>query len=350
MAYDDAMTLKSKIAKGVKMSTDSAFPTPKNLGIAVYSNNAEAIGNTPLIRINRSISSPATVLAKIESRNPAFSVKCRIGAALIADAEEKGLLKPGMHIVEPTSGNTGIALAFVAAAKGYAITLTMPASMSIERRKVLKAFGANLVLTEPAKGMKGAVDEAVRLATEQPELYYLPQQFENPANPKIHEQTTGPEIWEATGGKVDILVAGVGTGGTITGISRYFEQVKNQPLYSVAVEPAESPIIGQTKRGEALTPGPHKIQGIGANFIPKNLDLDLVDEVIAIEGAKAIEWARKTATQEGILVGISSGAAMAAAAELAARPENAGKTIVVIFPDAGERYLSSVLFEDISAE
>lgn len=350
MAYDESMTLKSKNTQGVKMSTDSAFPTPKNLGIAVYSNNAEAIGNTPLIRINRSISSSATVLAKVESRNPAFSVKCRIGAALIADAEEKGLLKPGMHIVEPTSGNTGIALAFVAAAKGYALTLTMPASMSIERRKVLKAFGANLVLTEPAKGMKGAVDEAVRLATEQPELYYLPQQFENPANPKIHEQTTGPEIWEATGGKVDILVAGVGTGGTITGISRYFEQVKNQPLYSVAVEPAESPIIGQTKRGEALTPGPHKIQGIGANFIPKNLDLDLVDEVIAIEGAKAIEWARKTATQEGILVGISSGAAMAAAAELAARPENAGKTIVVIFPDAGERYLSSVLFEDISAE
>jgi len=332
------------------MSTDSAFPTPNNLGIAVYSNNAESIGNTPLIRINRSISSAATVLAKIESRNPAFSVKCRIGAALIADAEEKGLLKPGMHIVEPTSGNTGIALAFVAAAKGYDITLTMPASMSVERRKVLKAFGANLVLTEPAKGMKGAVDEAVRLATEQPELYYLPQQFENPANPKIHEQTTGPEIWEATGGKVDILVAGVGTGGTISGISRYFEQVKNQPLYSVAVEPAESPIIGQTKRGEPLTPGPHKIQGIGANFIPKNLDLDLVDEVIAIESSAAIEWARKTATHEGILVGISSGAAMVAAAQLAARPENAGKTIVVILPDAGERYLSSVLFEDISAE
>ena len=332
------------------MSTDSAFPAPNNLGIAVYSNNAESIGNTPLIRINRSISSPATVLAKIESRNPAFSVKCRVGAALIADAEEKGLLKPGMHIVEPTSGNTGIALAFVAAAKGYDITLTMPASMSVERRKVLKALGANLVLTEPAKGMKGAVDEAVRLATEQPELYYLPQQFENPANPKIHEQTTGPEIWEATGGKVDILVAGVGTGGTISGISRYFEQVKNQPLYSVAVEPAESPIIGQSKRGEPLTPGPHKIQGIGANFIPKNLDLDLVDEVIAIESSAAIEWARKTATHEGILVGISSGAAMAAAAQLAARPENAGKTIVVILPDAGERYLSSVLFEDISAD
>ena len=332
------------------MTTDSAFPAPANLGIAVYSNNAEAIGNTPLVRINRAISGGAAVLAKVESRNPAFSVKCRVGAALVADAEEKGLLKPGMHIVEPTSGNTGIALAFAAAAKGYEITLTMPASMSIERRKVLKSFGANLVLTEPAKGMKGAVDEAVRLAAENPELYYLPQQFENPANPKIHELTTGPEIWEATGGKVDILVSGVGTGGTISGISSYFEKVKNQPLYSVAVEPAESPIIGQAKRGEPLTPGPHKIQGIGANFIPKNLDLDLVDEVMAIESAEAIEWARKTATHEGILVGISSGAAMAAAAKLAARPENAGKTIVVILPDSGERYLSSVLFEDISAD
>ena len=332
------------------MSTETNFPRIENAGIAVYNNNAEAIGNTPLVRINRLIQSQATVLAKIESRNPAFSVKDRIGAALIADAEEKGLLKKGMKIVEPTSGNTGIGLAFVAAAKGYDITLTMPASMSVERRKVLKAFGANLVLTEPAKGMKGAVDEAVRLATEQPELYYLPQQFENPANPKIHEQTTGPEIWEATTGKVDILVSGVGTGGTISGISRYFERVKNQALYSVAVEPAESPIIGQTKRGEPLTPGPHKIQGIGANFIPKNLDLDLVDEVIAIDSATAIEWARKTATHEGILVGISSGAAMAAAAELAARPENAGKTIVVILPDGGERYLSSVLFEDISVD
>ena len=332
------------------MSTDSAFPTPNNLGIAVYSNNAEAIGNTPLVRINRIIQSPATILAKVESRNPAFSIKCRIGAALIADAEARGVLKAGMHIVEPTSGNTGIALAFVAAAKGYALTLTMPSSMSIERRKVMKALGANLVLTDPAKGMRGAVEEAQRLLDENPETYFLPQQFENPANPAIHEATTGPEIWDATGGKVDILVAGVGTGGTISGISSYFEKVKKQALYSVAVEPAESPIIGQTKRGEALTPGPHKIQGIGANFIPKNLDLDLVDEVMPIDAATAIDWARKTASQEGILVGISSGAAMAAAAELAARPENAGKTIVVILPDGGERYLSSVLFEDISAD
>ena len=332
------------------MSTDSAFPTPNNLGIAVYSNNAEAIGNTPLVRINRIIQSPATVLAKVESRNPAFSVKCRIGAALIADAEARGVLKAGMHIVEPTSGNTGIALAFVAAAKGYALTLTMPSSMSIERRKVMKALGANLVLTDPAKGMRGAVEEAQRLLDENPETYFLPQQFENPANPAIHEATTGPEIWDATGGKVDILVAGVGTGGTISGISSYFEKVKKQALYSVAVEPAESPIIGQTKRGETLTPGPHKIQGIGANFIPKNLDLDLVDEVMPIDAATAIDWARKTASQEGILVGISSGAAMAAAAELAARPENAGKAIVVILPDGGERYLSSVLFEDISVD
>lgn len=332
------------------MSTDQQFPTPNNLGIAVYSNNAEAIGNTPLVRINRLIKPGATVLAKVESRNPAFSVKCRIGAALIADAEKRGVLKEGMHIVEPTSGNTGIALAFVAAAKGYPITLTMPASMSLERRKVLKALGANLVLTEPAKGMKGAVDEAIRLATEQPDLYFLPQQFENPANPQIHVDTTGPEIWQAIGGQVDILVAGVGTGGTITGISRYFEQVQNKPLYSVAVEPAESPIITQTKNGENITPAPHKIQGIGANFIPKNLDLDLVDEVLPVSSEEAIQWARKCATQEGILVGISSGAALAAAAKIAERPENAGKTIVVILPDSGERYLSSVLFEGLFDE
>ena len=332
------------------MSTDQQFPTPANLGIAVYANNAEAIGNTPLVRINRLIKTGATVLAKVESRNPAFSVKCRIGAALIADAEKRGVLKTGMHIVEPTSGNTGIALAFVAAAKGYPITLTMPASMSLERRKVLKALGANLVLTEPAKGMKGAVDEAVRLATENPELYFLPQQFENPANPQIHVDTTGPEIWQATNGQVDILVAGVGTGGTITGISRYFEQVQNQPIYSVAVEPAESPIITQTKNGESIIPAPHKIQGIGANFIPKNLDLNLVDEVLPVNSADAIEWARKCAMQEGILVGISSGAALAAAAQIAERPENVGKTIVVILPDSGERYLSSVLFEGLFDE
>lgn len=332
------------------MTTDAAFTAPDNLGIAVYANNAEAIGNTPLVRINRVIGGGANVFAKVESRNPAFSVKCRIGAAMVADAEQRGVLKAGMHIVEPTSGNTGIALAFVAAAKGYPITLTMPASMSIERRKVLKALGANLVLTEPAKGMKGAIEEAERLVAEQPEVYFMPQQFENPANPDIHEKTTGVEIWQATGGQVDILVAGVGTGGTLTGISRYFEKVQNKPLYSVAVEPAESAIIGQAKRGEAISPAPHKIQGIGANFIPKNLDLDLVDEVIAIPSQDAIDFARKTATQEGILVGISSGAAMAAAAQLAARPENAGKNIVVILPDGGERYLSSVLFEDISAD
>ncbi|ENV79476.1 MAG: cysteine synthase A [Acinetobacter ursingii] len=332
------------------MSTDQQFKAPANLGIAVYHDNAEAIGNTPLVRINRIIQSGATVLAKVESRNPAFSVKCRIGAALIADAEKRGVLKAGMHIVEPTSGNTGIALAFVAAAKGYPITLTMPASMSLERRKVLKAFGANLVLTEPVKGMKGAVDEAVRLATEQPDVYFLPQQFENPANPKIHEQTTGPEIWEATDGNVDILVAGVGTGGTISGISHFFENIKNKPIYSVAVEPAESPIIGQTKRGESITPAPHKIQGIGANFIPKNLDLNIVDEVMPITSEEAIEWARNCATKEGILVGISSGAALAAAAKIAQRPENNGKTIVVILPDSGERYLSSVLFDGLFEE
>lgn len=317
-----------------------------NKGIAIYENNADAIGNTPLIKINRIISGGSTVLVKIEGRNPAFSVKCRVGAALIRAAEEQGILKLGMHIVEPTSGNTGIALAFVAAAKGYSITLTMPASMSLERRKVLKAFGANLVLTEPSKGMKGAVDEAVRLATENPETYFLPQQFENPANPKIHETTTGPEIWEATHGNVDILVSGVGTGGTITGISHYFEKIKDKPLYSVAVEPLESPIITQTKAGETITPAPHKIQGIGANFIPKNLDLDIVDEVFTVSSQDAIDWAKKCATQEGILVGISCGAALAATAEIAKRPENKDKTIVVILPDSGERYLSSVLFDE----
>ncbi|MFB2538015.1 MULTISPECIES: cysteine synthase A [unclassified Acinetobacter] len=315
--------------------------------IKIYDNNADAIGNTPLVRLNRIMPEGVTVLGKVESRNPAFSVKCRIGAAMIADAEKRGVLKPGMQIIEPTSGNTGIALAFVAAAKGYELTLTMPSSMSLERRKVLKAFGAKLVLTDPAKGMKGAVDEAQRIHDENPEQYFLPQQFENPANPQIHVDTTGPEIWQATQGNVDILVAGVGTGGTVSGISRYFKQVKNQALYSVAVEPAESPIITQTRQGESIQPAPHKIQGIGANFIPKNLDLSLIDDVVPVASDVAIEWARKCATQEGILVGISCGAALAAAAEVAARPESQGKTIVVILPDSGERYLSSVLYDGL---
>lgn len=321
-----------------------------NRGIAIYDNNAESIGNTPLIRLNRIMPKGVTVLAKIESRNPAFSVKCRIGAALVKDAELRGALKQGMQIVEPTSGNTGIALAFVAAAKGYPITLTMPASMSLERRKVLKALGANLVLTDAALGMQGAVDEAQRIKDSAPEQYFLPQQFNNPANPQIHVDTTAPEIWEATGGAVDILVAGVGTGGTITGISRYFEQIQGQSLHSVAVEPAESPLISQTLAGAPIQPAPHKIQGIGANFVPKNLDLTLVDEVQTVSSAEAVTWARRAATEEGILCGISCGAALAAAARVAARPESQGKTIVVILPDSGERYLSSILFDGLFTE
>lgn len=321
-----------------------------NRGIAIYDNNAESIGNTPLIRLNRIMPKGVTVLAKIESRNPAFSVKCRIGAALVKDAEQRGVLRQGMQIVEPTSGNTGIALAFVAAAKGYPITLTMPASMSIERRKVLKALGANLVLTDAALGMQGAVDEAQRIKDSAPDLYFLPQQFDNPANPQIHVETTAPEIWQATGGAVDILVAGVGTGGTITGISRYFEQVQGQSLHSVAVEPAESPLISQTLAGTPIQPAPHKIQGIGANFVPKNLDLTLVDEVQTVSSAEAVTWARRAATEEGILCGISCGAALAAAARVAARPESQGKTIVVILPDSGERYLSSILFDGLFAD
>lgn len=321
-----------------------------NRGIAIYDNNAEAIGNTPLVRLNRIMPQGVTVLAKIESRNPAFSVKCRIGAALIKDAEQRGALTAGMQIVEPTSGNTGIALAFVAAAKGYPITLTMPASMSLERRKVLKALGANLVLTDAALGMKGTVDEAQRIKDSAPDQYFLPQQFENPANPQIHHDTTAPEIWEATQGHVDILVAGVGTGGTITGISRYFEQTKGQSLHSVAVEPAESPLISQFRAGQAIQPAPHKIQGIGANFIPKNLDLSLVDEVQVVSSADAVAWARRAMTEEGILCGISCGAALAAAARVAERPASRGKTIVVILPDSGERYLSSVLFEGLFVE
>jgi cysteine synthase len=334
----------------VMMTTDTAYAVPTNKGIAVYANNAEAIGNTPLVRLNRIMPAGVTVLAKIESRNPAFSVKCRVGASLIADAEARGVLKAGVRIIEPTSGNTGIALAFVAAAKGYDITLTMPASMSIERRKVLKALGADLILTEAALGMKGAVDEAQRIKDAAPEQYFLPQQFDNPANPQIHQDTTGPEIWDATGGQVDVLVAGVGTGGTITGISRYFEQTRGQALYSVAVEPAESPLIAQTLAGQPLQPAPHKIQGIGANFLPRNLDLSIVDEVQAIDSSDAMTWARRAMTQEGILCGISCGAALAATAVVASRPEMQGKTIVVILPDSGERYLSSVLFDGLFDE
>lgn len=332
------------------MTTDTAYAVPTNKGIAVYANNAEAIGNTPLVRLNRIMPAGVTVLAKIESRNPAFSVKCRVGASLIADAEARGVLKAGVRIIEPTSGNTGIALAFVAAAKGYDITLTMPASMSIERRKVLKALGADLILTEAALGMKGAVDEAQRIKDAAPEQYFLPQQFDNPANPQIHQNTTGPEIWDATGGQVDVLVAGVGTGGTITGISRYFEQTRGKALYSVAVEPAESPLIAQTLAGQPLQPAPHKIQGIGANFLPRNLDLSIVDEVQAIDSSDAMTWARRAMTQEGILCGISCGAALAATAVVASRPEMQGKTIVVILPDSGERYLSSVLFDGLFDE
>lgn len=313
---------------------------------AIFDDNAGAIGNTPLVRLNRLMPKGVTVLAKIESRNPAFSVKDRVGANLIDDAIKRGVLKQGMHIIEPTSGNTGIALAFVAAARGYPITLVMPSSMSMERRKVLTALGANLVLTEPTLGMKGAVDKAQEIANSDPSKYFLPQQFDNPANPQVHFDTTAPEIDHATNGQIDAVVAGVGTGGTISGIARYFKQ-KGKPIYAVAVEPSESPIITQTLKGEPLTPAPHKIQGIGANFIPKNLALDLLDEVIGVSSDDALDWARQAMTAEGILCGISCGAALKATYELASRPEYQGKTIVVILPDGGERYLSSVLFDGV---
>jgi cysteine synthase A len=307
-----------------------------------------SIGRTPLVRLNRvTDGAKATVLAKIEGRNPAYSVKCRIGASMIWDAEQRGILKPGKELVEPTSGNTGIALAFVAAARGYPITLTMPETMSIERRKVLKIFGANLVLTEGAKGMKGAVAKAQEIAASDPERYVLLQQFENPANPKIHYETTGPEIWEDTEGGVDVLVSGVGTGGTITGVSRYIKQAMGKPIVSIAVEPAASPVITQTLRGEPLQPGPHKIQGIGAGFIPGTLDLSIVDRVEQVTNEEAMEMARRLAREEGILCGISCGAAAAVAVRVAMEPGMEGKTIVVILPDAGERYLSSALFEGL---
>jgi cysteine synthase A len=315
----------------------------------IFTDNAQSIGHTPLVRLNRVAPGQATVLAKIEGRNPSYSVKCRLGAALVWDAEKKGLLRQGVEIVEPTSGNTGIALAYVAAAKGYKLTLLMPETMSLERRRVLKFLGANLILTPGPEGMSGAVRRAEEIAASDPKRYYLPQQFKNPANPAIHEATTGPEIWDDTDGAVDALVSGVGTGGTITGTSRFLKKTKGKAIVSVAVEPEASPVIGQFLAGQPLKPGPHKIQGIGAGFIPETLDTALIDRVEGIGNDEALEFARRLGREEGILAGISSGAAVAAAARLAADPTFAGKTIVAILPDAGERYLSSALFEGIEA-
>jgi cysteine synthase A len=313
-----------------------------------YQDNSHAIGKTPLVRLNRvTDGAPATVLAKIEGRNPAYSVKCRIGAAMIWDAESRGLLGPGKELVEPTSGNTGIALAFVAAARGLPLTLTMPETMSVERRKLLVAYGAKLVLTEGAKGMAGAIAKAEEIAASDPSRYVLLQQFKNPANPAIHEKTTGPEIWDDTDGEIDIFVSGVGTGGTITGVSRYIKQTQGKAIVSIAVEPSASPVLSQFRSGEPIKSGPHKIQGIGAGFIPEVLDLSLVDEIEQVSNEEAISYARRLAVEEGILSGISCGAAVAVAARVAKRPENAGKTIVVVLPDSGERYLSSALFEGL---
>lgn len=311
-----------------------------------YPDNSRSIGRTPLVKLNRIAKDlPVSLLAKIEGRNPAYSVKCRIGAAMINDAQEKGLLTPGKEIVEPTSGNTGIALAFVAAARGIALTLTMPDTMSIERRKLLLAYGAQLVLTEGSKGMKGAIAKAEEIAASDPDRFVLLQQFKNPANPAIHVSTTGPEIWADTDGAIDILVAGVGTGGTITGVSRYIKEIQGKSIHSVAVEPMASPVLTQYRNGEDLNPAPHKIQGIGAGFVPDVLDLSLVDEIHQVSNEEAIDYARRLAREEGILAGISCGAALAAAVRVATRPEHAGKTLVVILPDSGERYLSSALFE-----
>ncbi len=313
--------------------------------MATFKDNTLSIGHTPLIQLNRVVPKGAKVFAKIEARNPAYSVKCRLGAALVWDAEKKGLLKPGVEIVEPTSGNTGIALAFVAASRGYKITLVMPETMSVERRKVLKTFGATIVLTEGPKGMNGAVKKATEIRDSNPGKYFLPQQFENPANPAIHEETTGPEIWEDTDGKIDVLVSGVGTGGTITGVSRFIKKTKGRAIVSVAVEPEESPVITQFLAKQEIKPGPHKIQGIGAGFVPKTLDVSVVDRVEKVNSADAIAFARRLASEEGILSGVSSGAAALVAARLAALPEFSGKTIVVVLPDSGERYLSGPLFE-----
>lgn len=319
----------------------------------IFDDNSLSIGNTPLVRLNRITAGlPGIVAAKIEGRNPSYSVKCRIGASMIWAAERDGILKPGQRnvtIVEPTSGNTGIALAYVAASRGYPLLLTMPETMSLERRRLLRAFGADLILTEGAKGMNGAIAKADEIVASDNKKFWMPQQFNNPANPEIHKKTTGPEIWNDTDGKADILVSGVGTGGTITGVSQYFEQIKKKPLWSVAVEPVESPVITAAKKGEPLKPGPHKIQGLGAGFIPKVLDLSLVDEVCMVSSDEAIAMTHRLHKEEGITAGISSGAAVAAAVQVAAKPENKGKLIVVILPDAGDRYHSSILFQNIPA-
>jgi cysteine synthase A len=318
----------------------------------IYDDNSLSIGNTPLVRLNRIPAGlPGTILAKIEGRNPAYSVKCRIGAAMIWDAERKGILQRGsskVTIIEPTSGNTGIALAFVAASRGYPLILTMPETMSLERRRLLKAFGAELILTEGAKGMPGAISKAEEIAASDAKRYWLPQQFKNPANPEIHFKTTGPEIWNDTDGKIDILVSGVGTGGTITGVSRYIEQVCRKSLWSVAVEPSESPVLTAVINGQPPKPGPHKIQGIGAGFKPDVLDMGIVDEVLRVSSEESIEMAQRLHKEEGITSGISCGAAVAAAVKVAERPENKGKLIVAILPDAGDRYHSSVLFQNIA--
>ena len=312
----------------------------------LFDDNSLSIGRTPLVRLNWiARGTGATILAKIEGRNPAYSVKCRIGASMIWDAEKRGVLKPGKELIEPTSGNTGIALAFVAAARGYPITLTMPETMSLERRKVLKAFGAKLMLTEGALGMKGAITAAEQAAATDQDRYVLLQQFKNPANPRIHFETTGPEIWEDTDGQVDVLVSGIGTGGTISGISKFIKQSKGRKLLSIGVEPAASPVISQTLSKQTVKPGPHKIQGIGAGFIPDTLDLAMVDRMVSVSNEESIELARLLASREGILCGISCGAAVAVALRVAKEPEMQGKTIVVILPDSGERYLSSILFE-----
>ncbi|MBT3144047.1 cysteine synthase A [Neptunomonas phycophila] len=314
-----------------------------------FSDNSLSIGNTPLVRLAR-LAPDAEIYAKIESRNPAGSIKCRIGASMVWEAEKSGKLKPGVTLVEPTSGNTGIALAFVAASRGYKLILTMPSSMSIERRKLMKALGAEIVLTPPEKGMKGAIEQAQSIVDADPDNVIMLQQFQNPANPAIHEKTTGPEIWEDTEGEIDILVAGVGTGGTITGVSRYIKNTKGKAIKSVAVEPTSSPVISQTINGEEVKPSPHKIQGIGAGFVPGNLDLSLVDQVEQVSNEDAIATAQRLMKEEGILAGISCGAATAAALRVAALPENAGKKIVVILPDSGERYLSTALFEGVFTE